>query len=79
MCAIIDAGQHDQRAHRRHLERERQQHSDRRDRANPRQDAHKGAEKRAGETVEKIDWRESDVEAQSEMIEDFHVALPRRQ
>jgi hypothetical protein len=79
MRPIIDAGQHDQRRHCRHLEGERQQHRDRRNRPDPRQHTHKGAEKRADETIEEIDWREGDIEAQPEMIEDFHVAPPRRQ
>ena len=46
---------------------------------NPRQHADDRAEQRADETINHIGRSERDLEAQSEMIEDFHVALPRRQ
>jgi hypothetical protein len=48
--SVIDAREHDQRADRRQAERDRQQHCDGRDRADPRQHADQGSDQGAEQT-----------------------------
>jgi len=59
---VVDASQHDQRGFRRQPERDRQQHCDRRNRAETGQHADGSAEENTDEAVEKIDRRESGLE-----------------
>ena len=71
--AVVDAGQHDQR--RRGVERvgRRQQHRDRRHRADARQHADQRAEQAAEERVEQVLQREGDAEADAEVVKQVHA------
>ena len=55
--AVVDAGEHDERGDRREGEGDRQQHRDRRGRADAGQHADEGAEQHADEAVEEVDRR----------------------
>ena len=52
--AVVDAGEHDQRRHRRQRIRDRQQHRDRRHRTDARQHADQRAEQHADERIQQI-------------------------
>jgi hypothetical protein len=52
---IIDAGQHDQRTHRRQAKRDRKQHGHGGDGADARQHAHERANQRADQTQQNVD------------------------
>ena len=54
--AVIDAGQHDQRADRRQAEGDRQQHRDGGDRADAGQNPDQRADQRADQTKQDVDW-----------------------
>ena len=76
--AVVDAGQHDERGHRRQHEGRRQQHRDGRDRADAGQHADQRAEEHADEAVEDVVPVQGDAEAQHQVVEEFHGCLLRR-
>nr|GAJ37124.1 hypothetical 31.6 kDa protein in TAR-I ttuC' 3'region [Bradyrhizobium sp. DOA9] len=73
--AVIDAGEHDQRAHRRQSEGDRQQHRDGRDGANTREHADQRADQGADQTHQKVDRSKRDGKAVSEVGKNIHHAL----
>ena len=90
--AVIDAGEHDQRADRRQAEGDRQQHRDGGERADAGQHADQRADQRADQAQEdvhrerdrdaeerdlQIDELEDDAEALGEIGEQIHVGSPQ--
>ena len=74
---VVDAGEHDQRRHRRKRVRDRQQHRDCRHRADARQHADQRAEQHAEEAIEDVLERERDGQAEAEIAEEFHSLRSR--
>ena len=72
--AVIDAGEHDERAIRRQPEGERQQHGNRHQRADAGDHADEGAERDAGEAVEEVPGGEGDAEAERQIVDQAHSA-----
>ncbi len=64
LCAVVNTGQHDQRRHRRQGVGRRQQHRNRCDRAQTRQDADQRTQDTADQAVDQVLGREGDPEAQ---------------
>ena len=75
LCAVIDAGEHDQGRGGLEAEGERQQHGDGRHRPDAGQHAHQGAEKAADEAVEKILPAQRDTEPEREIVQRLHSGL----
>ena len=63
LAAVVDAGQHDERGGRLEVERDRQQHRDRRERPDARQHADHRAREHPDEAVHQVLQRKRDVEA----------------
>ena len=82
--AVVDAGEHDQRFGRAQMERDRQQHADRRDRPDAGQDADEHSDADADQAVQQRRWRQCDAESEREVVEEFHqrgqsvMGSPRR-
>ncbi len=70
--AVVDAGQHDQRAERAQAEGDRQQHRDGRDRADARKDADQRSDQATEQAEQKIERRGGDPEADRQIVKDFH-------
>src|SRR6266704_379693 len=70
--AVVNAGEHDQRADRRQAEGNRQQHGDGGDGADARQHADQRTDERADQTQQKIDRRKCDAKAEREIMEKFN-------
>ena len=78
--AVIDAGEHDQGAHGRQPEGDRQQHRDGRDGADARQHAHERADQCAEKTEQDVVGLGRDPKAQRQVREKVrHVSYPPRQ
>ena len=75
--AVIDAGEHDQRAERRRTVGDRQEHGDGGDRPDARQYADQRAEHHADETEAEIDRRHRRAEPGREIGEHVHLSAPR--
>ena len=75
--AVIDAGQHDQRADRRDVEGDRQEHRDGGERADAGQDADQRADRDAEHAVTEVLQREGDAEAEGEIVEQIHRVTSR--
>jgi len=73
--AVVDAGQHDQRSHRRQRISGGQQHGDRGHRAHAREHADQGAQQTADEGVNQVLEGEGDAKTQSKVVEKFHVVF----
>ena len=71
--AVVDAGQHDQRGNRRQRERHRQQHCDRRDRADAGQHADQRAQQDADEAIQQVRKRQRDGETDMQVGEKIHL------
>jgi hypothetical protein len=74
--AVVDAREHDQRAHRRQPERDRQQHRNGGDRADAGQDADQCSDQRAEQTEQYVVKIGSDFEAHQKIREKFRHDLP---
>ena len=73
---VVEAGQHDERRHRRQREGDRQQHGDGGDRPEPRQHADQRAEQRADQAEQQVLRRHGDAEAEDQVLcEIAHVPL----
>ena len=75
--AVIDAGQHDQRADRREVVGDRQQHGDGAERPDARQHADQRADRHAEQAVEQVLQRERDAEAEDQVVEEIHGGFSR--
>ena len=75
--AVIDPGKHDQRGSRVERESDRQQHGDGGHRPDAGQHADQRAEQTAHQTVENILEGECDLEADGEIVKEFHRLTPR--
>ena len=71
--AVIDAGEHDHGGCRLEIEGERQQHRDRRHRADAGQHADQRAEEAADEAIDEVLPGDRDAEAEREIGEGFHA------
>ena len=76
--AVIDAGQHDQRRHRRQPEGDRQQHRDGGDRAEAGQHADRGAEEHADQAIQEVRQAERSLGAEPQIAESSMAASSRR-
>ena len=76
LCAVVDAGQHDQSRHRLEVERDRQQQRHRRRRPDAGQHADRRPEQHAQEAVEDVLDQEGGREAQRKVVEKVHASLP---
>src|ERR1044072_944104 len=65
--AVIDAGEHDQRAERRQAEGDRQQHRNGRERADAGQHADQRADQRADQAQQQVHRRDGDGKSEGEM------------
>ncbi len=72
--AVVDAGQHDQRADRRHAVGDRHQHRDGAERADAGQHADQRADRDADQAIEQVLQRERDAEAEDQIVEEIHAS-----
>jgi len=68
------AAQPDERRHRAQVERDRQQHGDRRHRPDAGQHADERAEQHPDQRKQEVDRRDRDGEAQYQVMQDLHAA-----
>ena len=76
LSAVINAGEHDQRADRRQAECDRQQHRDGRNRADAGQNADQGSHQRTEQTEQNVVRVGRDLKAQQEVREKVRHDLP---
>jgi hypothetical protein len=77
--AVVDAGQHDQRANRRQAEGDRQQHGDGGDGADAGQHADQRAYQRADQAEQQVDGADGNTKAEHEIVKEIgHRALTAR-